>query len=837
MSYFFKRLSLKTVNFKSCALLLVMALQLMTVDLVNAQSVSSGGGSVVTQPAGTTVNHFARFQNNNSCTVYIERVTKAWTSNPTVAGESVLRRVDEKNSSGAGPSYYTQNGSFTVDLKAIIGGNGLAVGPGQQTGKFFLDIYTDPEVSGTVSSNFTFYYKSSCGTNCVTSASATTLFTLPPSTCSANFAKSTAVNGETVKFDWNVTNPGGQVKLSCGGGGFSLNTNVLDSSSRDITVPNTAIDGANISCSLKVGSTALCGDNLTVQGTPNIQIDKTDQNGADQDGTQKNDTQTINDGDDAVFKITVTNTGTEPLKNVVVTDAEAPACDRSASQTQSLYSGSTFAPGDSFTYNCTASGVTPANFADGDNDISVTGKGNTSNQSVNDADPSVVVFVNVGPADISILKWANNPNDKDGTVTGNNGANDTQTVRSGANAVFRIQVKNTANVALENVRVTDNNAPECALTAAEVNQILTAGTSSKGSISGINKLSGTNSNNILEPNEGFQYDCTQTNVVDSYTNTAVTVGDPVNGGSSVSDDDLTELIIDDKCTPVDCPKPEQPEIKIIKTDVNTNDQDNVQRNDTQTIDPGDEAVFEITVTNIGGEVLRDVVVRDDESPSCARNAAQTQALYPGILFDRGESFTYTCSRSNVTENTFLDGDNDSSVTGVGVKSGTTVNDDDPSVVVLTPVLPICGNNVVEPPEQCDDGNTVNGDGCSDICTVEPVPTCTNADFAPDAVLAGNTSVFSWNTLNITGNVDLRCSGSAGFNLDKSVPANGTENITVPTAAALGTDTNCEIFNAGTKLCEDTLHTRNSICGDGLLETGEMCDDGNIANGDGCSSTC
>jgi cysteine-rich repeat protein len=42
---------------------------------------------------------------------------------------------------------------------------------------------------------------------------------------------------------------------------------------------------------------------------------------------------------------------------------------------------------------------------------------------------------------------------------------------------------------------------------------------------------------------------------------------------------------------------------------------------------------------------------------------------------------------------------------------------------VTPVL--CGNGVVQPPEQCDDGNTNNGDGCSSFCTIEgaaPTPT-------------------------------------------------------------------------------------------------------------------
>ena len=36
------------------------------------------------------------------------------------------------------------------------------------------------------------------------------------------------------------------------------------------------------------------------------------------------------------------------------------------------------------------------------------------------------------------------------------------------------------------------------------------------------------------------------------------------------------------------------------------------------------------------------------------------------------------------------------------------------------VPPVCGNGKLETGEQCDDGNTRNGDGCSSICTIEPV---------------------------------------------------------------------------------------------------------------------
>lgn len=40
------------------------------------------------------------------------------------------------------------------------------------------------------------------------------------------------------------------------------------------------------------------------------------------------------------------------------------------------------------------------------------------------------------------------------------------------------------------------------------------------------------------------------------------------------------------------------------------------------------------------------------------------------------------------------------------------------------VVPTCGNGSFNPPEQCDDHNTVNGDGCSSTCTVETGWKCT-----------------------------------------------------------------------------------------------------------------
>jgi cysteine-rich repeat protein len=41
--------------------------------------------------------------------------------------------------------------------------------------------------------------------------------------------------------------------------------------------------------------------------------------------------------------------------------------------------------------------------------------------------------------------------------------------------------------------------------------------------------------------------------------------------------------------------------------------------------------------------------------------------------------------------------------------------------VISTTPPVCGNGTVEPGEQCDDGNTTSGDGCSATCTVETLP--------------------------------------------------------------------------------------------------------------------
>ena len=67
--------------------------------------------------------------------------------------------------------------------------------------------------------------------------------------------------------------------------------------------------------------------------------------------------------------------------------------------------------------------------------------------------------------------------------------------------------------------------------------------------------------------------------------------------------------------------------------------------------------------------------------------------------------------------------------------------------------PVCGNSVIETGEQCDDGGTVSGDGCSSTCQIEiPPPTCTlnSASWDITQTLEGNVVSFRVITTNCVG---------------------------------------------------------------------------------------
>ncbi|HEX8437835.1 lamin tail domain-containing protein [Archangium sp.] len=110
------------------------------------------------------------------------------------------------------------------------------------------------------------------------------------------------------------------------------------------------------------------------------------------------------------------------------------------------------------------------------------------------------------------------------------------------------------------------------------------------------------------------------------------------------------------------------------------------------------------------------------------------------------------------------------------------------LLTACPSPEVCGNGQLEGQEQCDDGNTADGDNCSSSCTSTTPAAC------------GNGSV------------------ETGEACDDGNTRNGD-----------GCQNDCSVTPAS----EEVLHE----CGNGVREIEEGCDDGNAVNGDGCESTC
>jgi cysteine-rich repeat protein len=127
----------------------------------------------------------------------------------------------------------------------------------------------------------------------------------------------------------------------------------------------------------------------------------------------------------------------------------------------------------------------------------------------------------------------------------------------------------------------------------------------------------------------------------------------------------------------------------------------------------------------------------------------------------------------------------------------------------------CGNGSIEWQEECDDGNSASGDGCSSTCKLEPgIWRCPTVWYGTlDGCDCG------------CGLPDPDCGGitSAAACIYCDPPVVGGCN---PSGTCLGS----------ISLTDNTV-CNPAACGNGILEAGEQCDDGNTTSGDGCDSTC
>lgn len=150
-------------------------------------------------------------------------------------------------------------------------------------------------------------------------------------------------------------------------------------------------------------------------------------------------------------------------------------------------------------------------------------------------------------------------------------------------------------------------------------------------------------------------------------------------------------------------------------------------------------------------------------------------------------------------------------TGTAADAGRDARPDRHPITTIVPEE-TCGDGHLDPDEGegCDDGNLVNGDGCSSLCQVE---------------------------------CDFRC-GSCGTPEDCLAPDVCADGVRTAheacddgnTVGGDGCAADCKQVEPGWR-CPQPGGPCVPVCGDGVIVGGETCDDGNTVGGDGCSAFC
>ncbi|WP_437979060.1 DVUA0089 family protein [Sorangium sp. So ce295] len=188
---------------------------------------------------------------------------------------------------------------------------------------------------------------------------------------------------------------------------------------------------------------------------------------------------------------------------------------------------------------------------------------------------------------------------------------------------------------------------------------------------------------------------------------------------------------------------------------------------------------------------------------------------------------------------------------------------------------VCGDNIQDPTEQCDNALDQPGDGCSDSCELEPTEVEPNEDIAsantyenpffaaigapvddvpdvdvvrvtvpsgPTVLTAETAAVTSSDCL--TGRLDSvieildgsgnlivrRDRGDNGLCARAVAPGLAAGDYYVRVTSVLGSVAETFPYRLDVTLVPE-------VCGDGTMSAGEQCDDGNTDPLDGCSATC
>ncbi len=182
----------------------------------------------------------------------------------------------------------------------------------------------------------------------------------------------------------------------------------------------------------------------------------------------------------------------------------------------------------------------------------------------------------------------------------------------------------------------------------------------------------------------------------------------------------------------------------------------------------------------------------------------------------------------------------------------------------------CGDAIVDAPEECDDANTMDGDGCDSSCKLEATETepndnSTTAQEWQDPWFASisSTSDEDWVWFQVGNNYSVKAHtfdlGSGGCSLglvDSALTLYSDMPVTEIAFDDDGGDGLCATLSKrglspGTYFLKTAaspspkalppfsyyLYLEMDECGNGMIGGAEECDDNNTMNGDGCSAIC
>jgi cysteine-rich repeat protein len=150
---------------------------------------------------------------------------------------------------------------------------------------------------------------------------------------------------------------------------------------------------------------------------------------------------------------------------------------------------------------------------------------------------------------------------------------------------------------------------------------------------------------------------------------------------------------------------------------------------------------------------------------------------------------------------------------------------------------VCGNGLQEGAEECDDGNTLEADGCSGGCELE---VCGNGRLDPAELCEPPNTPFC----------DARCvprierCGDRMLGTEEQCDDGNVQDgdgcsarceLEFCNNGRLDVGEECE--PPGTFVCDAFCRRITRFCGNRFIEDGEECDDGNVLLGDGCDARC